>query len=133
MKNFGKFLLAVALLIALPVTLAQKPVASGVPAYNVAQEQTFNGVIKEVKEYQCPVTGTIGSHISVAGDFTTLEVHLAPAKFLKDYDIVLKAGDRVTIQGVRFEFDGKPAMLARSVTSGHNTFTFRDPKGRPEW
>jgi len=133
MKNFGKFLLAGALLMALPVTLAQKPAASGVPAYNVAQETTFSGVIKEVKEYQCPVTGTVGAHISVAADFTTLEVHLAPAKFLKDYDIVLKQGDRVTIRGIRFEFDGKPAILARTVTSGQSTFTFRDPKGRPEW
>ncbi|HEY6972634.1 MAG TPA: hypothetical protein VJA94_25725 [Candidatus Angelobacter sp.] len=133
MKNFGKFLLAVALLIALPLTLAQNASNNGVPAYNVAQEQTFSGIIKEVKEYQCPVTGTVGAHISVAGDFTTLEVHLAPAKFLKDYEIVLKQGDRVTIRGIRFEFDGKPAMLARTVSSGQNTFTFRDPKGRPEW
>ena len=133
MKDLGKFLLAVALLVALPVTLAQNTSNSGVPAYNVAQEQTFTGIIKEVKDYQCPVTGTVGSHIAVAGDLTTLEVHLAPAKFLKDYEIVLKAGDRVTVHGMKFTFDGKPAMLARTVTAGQNTYSFRDLKGRPEW
>lgn len=133
MRYFGKFFFAVALLVALPVTLAQKPSNNSVPAYNVAQEHTFSGTIKEVKEYQCPVSGTVGSHISVAGDITTIEVHLAPATFLKDYDIVLKAGDRVTVRGIKFEFEGKPAMLARIVTTGQNTYTFRDTKGRPEW
>ena len=47
--------------------------------------------------------------------------------------VMLKSGDKVNVTGIRFEFDGKPAMLARTVTSGQSTFTFRDPKGRPEW
>lgn len=133
MRNFGTFLFTLALIIALPLSLAPQPPSNGVPAYNPAQEQTFSGIVKEVKEYQCPVTGTVGSHISVAGDVTILEVHLAPASFLKQYEIILKAGQRVTVTGIRFEFDGKPAMLARMVTSGQSTFTFRDKKGRPEW
>src|SRR5215470_12380904 len=128
MRNFGTFLLALALIIALPLTLAPQPPTNAVPSYNVAQEQTFSGIIKDVKEYQCPGTGTVGSHISVAGDITTLEVHLAPASFLKQYDIVFKTSQRVTVTGVKFEFEGKPAMLARTVSAGQNTFTFRDPR-----
>jgi len=132
MRNFGKFFFVVALLVALPLTLAQKS-NNGVPAYNVAQEQTFSGVIKEIKDYQCPVTGTVGSHIAIAAGSDILEVHLAPSTFLKQYDIVLKPGDKVTVTGIKFEFNGKPSVLARTVSSGQSTFSFRDQKGRPEW
>jgi len=125
--------LAFLLLLAAPLSLMQAAAGNDVPAYNPAQEQTFSGTIQEVKEYQCPVSGTIGSHIAVSGGSETVEVHLAPATFLKQYGIVLKAGDRVTITGIRFIFDGKPAFIARTIVAGQSTFTFRDGKGRPEW
>src|SRR5437763_16505090 len=41
--------------------------------------QTFSGIVQEAKEYQCPVSGTIGSHVSVKGGPEVIEVHLAPA------------------------------------------------------
>jgi hypothetical protein len=62
-----------------------------------------------------------------------VEVHLAPATFLKEYGIVLQPGDHVSITGIKFTFDGKPAMMARTIVAGQSTFTFRDAKGRPEW
>lgn len=133
MKIIGNVVLGFLLFAALAATQEQNSSGNAVPAYNTAQEQTFSGTVQEVKDYQCPVSGTIGSHIAVKGGAEMVEIHLAPAKFLKDYDIVLKPGDQVKITGIKFVFQGKPAMLARVVVDGQNTFTFRSDKGRPEW
>ena len=132
MKRTNIILVGFALLAMLSFTQEQKT-RNVVPAYSQAQEQTFSGIVQEAKEYQCPVSGTIGSHVSVKEGSEVIEVHLAPAKFLRQYEMVLRPGDKVTITGIKFVFEGKPAMLARTVVDGQYTFTFRNRNGRPEW
>ncbi len=138
MKRFFTIAFGLFIWVALAATQQQKPSDVGIPAYDPAQAQTFSGTVVEVKNYQCPVSGTIGSHLSVRGMTETREVHLAPTKFLKDYEIVLNPGDHVSVTGIKFIFDGKPAMLAGTVVAGtpvtgQSTYIFRDAKGRPEW
>ena len=101
--------------------------------YDPAHQQLVTGIIVDVKDYPCPVSAAIGTHLAVKTVMETLEVHLAPAVFLKEYGIVFHAGDKVQIRGVRVTLNGKPAMLAREVTARNETFTFRDEKGRPMW
>lgn len=103
------------------------------PKYDVAKQQTVEGFIQEVKDYNCPVTGTLGFHIKIKTSGGTLEVHLAPTAFLKDYGMELQAGDNVEIVGVKFAYDGHPAMLAKTLKMGQATFFFRDEQGRPLW
>lgn len=124
----GMMLLAV-----FAATQEPKPSSMNIPAYNPAQERTFSGTIIEVKNYQCPVSGTVGAHIVVKGITDTLEVHLAPSTFLTRYEIVLNPGDKVSVTGMKFNYQGKPAMIAGTVVDGQNTYTFRDLKGRPQW
>jgi hypothetical protein len=132
---FGTLLLLLIAGEASQVIFQQKPVPPAQQNFNYdpANQTTLQGTIEEVKDYKCPVTGTVGSHISVKGEQTSTEIHLAPAKFMKEYEIVLKPGDAVKIVGVKIVFDGKPGMLAKSVTVGKETFIFRDDKGRPLW
>lgn len=102
-------------------------------AYDQATQQTFEGVVVETKDYACPVSGSVGSHITLKGDVSTIEVHLAPATFMKQYEISINKGDRVTVVGSKIIFEGKPALIAKTIVLGHETFNFRDPKGRPLW
>lgn len=118
------------------VAQEQKPPLPAIPKYEPLNEVTLQGRVLEVKEYQCPITGTVGSHLSVRDNDLgagTVEVHLAPVKFLKEYEIVIKPGDLVTIVGMRTVFDGKPAMLAKTVTVERDTYAFRDNKGKALW
>jgi hypothetical protein len=101
--------------------------------YDKAKEITLQGKIAEVKDYKCPVTGTVGTHISVKNDQSVTEVHLAPAKFLKEYEIVFKPGDDVKVIGATIEFEGKPSLLAKTVTVERETYAFRDKDGKPLW
>lgn len=102
-------------------------------AYDQTSQQSMRGWVVETRDFQCPVSGTMGSHITVKNETSTIEVHLAPASFMKQYEINIRKGDNVTVVGSRISFEGKTALIAKSVTIGRETFTFRDPAGKPLW
>jgi hypothetical protein len=101
--------------------------------YAPASEQTMRGWVVETKDFQCPVTGTVGSHITVKSETSSIEVHLAPASFMKQYEINIRKGDNVTIVGSRITYEGKTALIAKSVAIGNETYNFRDQSGKPLW
>jgi hypothetical protein len=101
--------------------------------YAPTSEQTMRGWVVETRDFQCPVTGTVGSHITVKNETGSIEVHLAPASFMKQYEINIRKGDNVTVVGSKIMFEGKGALIAKSVAIGNETYNFRDQSGRPLW
>lgn len=132
MKTIGALFLAVLLLGALSVAQQSKP-APDVPKFDPQNQETITAVVKEVKDYRCPVSGSLGAHLELKSGDTTYEVHLAPTAYLKDFEMVINAGDSVTVTGTKVMYDGKPAILARVVKVKNDTYLFRDEKGRPLW
>jgi DNA/RNA endonuclease YhcR with UshA esterase domain len=114
---------------------AQKPELSVVvPKYDPTTEAAFKGTVEEVKDRQCPMSGGLGSHLIVRlSSNKTIEVHLATAKFVKNYDLVFNKGDVVTVVGVKVQFEGVETIFAREVTRGTDTFSFRAKDGTPVW
>ena len=130
---FGVFAL---LLSGAAITLVSQEKNSQKPAgytYIPTSEQTLRGWVVETKDFQCPVTGTMGSHITVKNETGSMEVHLAPASFMKQYEINIRKGDNVTVVGSRITFEGKTALIAKSVAIGNETYNFRDQSGKPLW
>jgi DNA/RNA endonuclease YhcR with UshA esterase domain len=132
------FMLAIGLLLLAgrpPVSiLAQEPSApSHEFKYDAAKQVVVEGFVEEVKEYRCPVSGTVGAHITVKQSFGSIEIHLAPVTFMKKYEIAINKGDRVAIQGSKILFEGKPALIAKTVADDSTTYAFRDSDGRPLW
>lgn len=107
---------------------------AAVPAYSKASEATFKGIVEEVRDRQCPMSGGMGTHLvlKVAGG-NTIEVHLATTKFVKSYDLVFKKGDAVQVVGTKVQFEGVETIFAREVSRGGDTFVFRDKDGAPVW
>lgn len=101
--------------------------------YDTAKQLVVEGVVEEVKDYQCPISGTVGSHLTVRQAGAIIEVHLAPATFMKKYEIVINKGDKVAIQGSKILFEGKPALLAKTVSIDTTTYAFRSADGKPLW
>ena len=101
--------------------------------YDLSAQHTVSGLVIGGRDFQCPVSGTMGSHITVKTDTGTIEVHLAPTSFIKQYEILIRKDDNVTVVGSRIMFEGKPALIAKSIVIGRDTYNFRDPKGRPLW
>jgi DNA/RNA endonuclease YhcR with UshA esterase domain len=104
-----------------------------VPKYDVANETKFKGVVEEVKDRNCPISGTLGSHLMVRADGKVYEVHVAPSKFVKSYEVTFQKGDEIEIKGVKTTFQGTDAILAREIKRGNDDFVFRDPQGKPIW
>jgi hypothetical protein len=105
MKIRGNILcvLSLILLVAAPATRAEQ---KSVPKFDPANQTTIKGVIEQVNNYECPISGTMGSHLTVRYGLST---------------------------GTKVVFDGKPALLARQITVGDRTYSFRNDKGIPLW
>jgi len=116
-----------------PGQTQNKGASHAVPRYDPAQEVTVKGEILEVKNYDCPISGTLGAHLALQTTDGVVEVHLAPAAFLSEYQMSFAKGDKVVILGTKVTFHDAPAMLARRVTREQCEYFFRDAKGRPLW
>jgi len=129
-----RFILAVGVffLVAMSPAWAQAP--TSVPKYDISNEVTIKGVVQEVKDFQCPVSGGMGAHLIVKTDKGVVTVHLALTKFLSEYGFNFAKGDEVVITGIKAKVgDDENSILARKIDRGNQTFTFRDKEGRPLW
>ncbi|HVO60278.1 MAG TPA: hypothetical protein VMT53_05050 [Terriglobales bacterium] len=134
MKTWQTLIFALALAIATGVPVVAQKVNGAVPKYDPSTEATFKGVIDDVHDRQCPISGGMGAHFNLKlADGKIVEVHLASTKFVKSYDLVFNKGDEVEVTGSKVQFEGADAILAREVKRGNDDFVFRDPQGKPIW
>ena len=129
-----RFVLAIVVLCVFTVTLAWSQAPAGSFSYDVSKEMTIKGVVEEVKDFRCPVSGGMGAHLVVKTDKGLVTVHLALSKFLSEYGFNFAKGDEVEVVGVKAKVgDDENAILARKIDRGNQTFTFRDKAGKPLW
>src|SRR6266567_1938933 len=106
-----KFLISIFLLaISLPSfpQSAQKP---SLPKYNPAAEAVYKGAVLDVRDRECPVSGSIGTHILMK----------------------LENGNTIEVTGWKTEFQGVQTIFAREVKYGNDTYVFRTKDGMPAW
>jgi hypothetical protein len=128
------FIPAAAILVLLAVSMAWAQMPANAPKYDLANEVTIKGVVDEVKDFQCPVSGGMGAHLVVKTEKGMVTVHLALTKFLSEYGFNFAKGDEVVIVGVKAKVgDDENAILARKIDRGNQSFTFRDKNGKPLW
>jgi len=126
--------LLVCLLAALSLPALGDQQKANVPKYDATKEVTLKGVVTDVVDRTCPVSGGMGAHLMLKlGDGSSIEVHLAPTKFVKSYELVFSKGDQIEVIGSKVTFEDKETIFARQVTRGNDSFVFRDDKGKPVW
>lgn len=134
MKTWPAVILISIIAVVLAPTSARAASQAGVPKYDPATESVFKGTVEEVRDRECPVSGGMGSHLILRlADGTTIEVHLAPTKFVKTYELVFNKGDQVEVTGSKVKFEGADTIFAREVKRGNDDFVFRDKDGKPVW
>jgi len=102
-------------------------------AYNTSAEARIQGVVQEVQEFYCPVTGETGTHLKVATEKGTLQVHVAPSRFLSGKQWQFVKGDRVEIIGAPISVQGRQGLVARIVRDGSEVVAVRQENGKPLW
>lgn len=101
------------------------------PGYNLKTETEITGSIGSVSQISTGALQGVFLTVKTKGD--TLDVYLAPADFIKIFDVQLKPGVEITATGSKVKFGDKEIMLARAVGIGKVDLILRDPKGTPQW
>lgn len=109
------------------------PSSTVIPKYDLTTEALVKGVVVDTNDHLCPISGGLGSHLVLKTEDGAIEVHLAPTKFVNEYQLVLARGDNLEVLGSRVMIAGREALLARQITRGEETFVFRDANGKPVW
>ncbi len=131
MKGWGISLL---LLAALALPALGSPATQKGPKYDKSTEVKVSGVVTDVKDYDCPISGTLGAHVTIQpAQGPAIEVHVAATKYVKSYEMVFAKGDKIDVLGSKVQFNGTDAIIAREITRGQDTFTFRDANGKALW
>ena len=128
------WLILVIVLATLPATGAQNTANPPVPKYDKTTEAVYRGTVDEVRDRTCPVSGGMGSHLTLKeADGTVIEVHLALTKFVNQYELVFHKGDVVEVTGVKVKIQDADTIFARKIKRGNDEFLFRDNDGKPLW
>jgi len=127
-----KILTVVAVVLVVILVFHQFP-KQRAPRYNAATEVKVEGIVQDVQQYWCPINGDEGTHLMVKTDTGTLEVHVAPRRFLQGNGISFRAGDQVAVLGSMVIYQGHDAMIARQISLGDQSFAVRQSDGRPVW
>lgn len=104
-----------------------------VSVYSTSNEGILQGVVQDVQEFYCPISGDEGTHILLKTEDGTLQVHIAPTRFLRDKNLSFRKGDQIQVVGSRIIYNGHEALIARTVTRGNETMAFREPNGKSMW
>ena len=127
-KIIGGLALALAIVSLMAVSLRRHA-----PSYDLATEMTVRGTVQEVQEFYCPVSGDLGTHLILQTENGTIQVHVAPGRFLRGNGLSFAKGDQVEVVGSRFNYKGADTLIARKISRGNETFAFRKPSGKPLW
>ncbi len=122
------FSLGLVVLVVLLLTPRRHPLA-----YHPSAEVALQGVVQDVQEFYCPVSGETGTHLTLATKKGSVQVHVAPSRFLSKKQWSFSKGEIITVVGSPIEFRERQALIARSITRGTDTVAVRNEGGQPLW
>jgi hypothetical protein len=136
MKNFLKSLLLFSLILAVLV-LAPESWAQLKKFYDPQKVVTVQGQIEKLetitRQGRQATNGRKTQIAQLKTDQGIVMVHLGPAEFLAQQQLIPKAGDVLEITGGKVNTRKGEVILATTVKSGGKTFQLRDAKGVPVW
>jgi len=100
--------------------------------YDPATVTTVSGTITGISRV-ARGQGHEGVHLTLATPAGDVQVHLGPDFWVDEQAVQLSPGDAVTVKGSNVTWDGKPALIAATVTRGGAVLALRDDAGRPAW
>ena len=109
-----------------------RPLGQGAALYDPSKEVLLKGVVKEVKEFSCPVSeGEMGSHLLLETADGMVQVHLAPGRVMRSQNLRFNPGEQLVVLGARVGMKmGSTDLIAREITRGNESFLFRDRQGK---
>ncbi len=110
------------------VRMCEMPIAS----FDTASELQLGGRFVELKDHTCDM-GMICTHLRLRTDKEVVEIHLAPADFVKNSGFTFSDRDLVEVSALRVKASSIEMILARWVRTPAGTLVLRDAAGNPKW
>lgn len=101
--------------------------------YNLKTVENIKGKVATVDTFIPTRRMSRGIHLQVETSKGIIPVHLGPAWYIENQDIVIKPEDKVEITGSKINFAGKPVIIAAEVKKGNMTLVLRSEDGFPVW
>ena len=130
--NTPKIITGLAVIALLIAVSAPGPKQSA-PNYAAATEMNVRGVVQDVEEFYCPISLDRGTHLTLKTDNGTMQVHVAPGRFLRGNSFDFAPGDNIEVVGSVVRYKGTDAVIARTINRGNETFAFRNSTGKGAW
>jgi len=122
------FGLGLVVLVVLLLSPTRRPLA-----YHPNAEVAVQGIVQNVQEFYCPVSSETGTHLTLATEKGQVQVHVAPSHFLNVKQWHFAKGETVAVIGSPIKFQGRDAIIARTITRGTETVAVRSENGKPLW
>lgn len=74
-----------------------------------------------------------GIHLTLKSGGETIDVHVGPSWYLAKENMVLTAGDQITIKGSQVSQNNRSFFIAQEITKGNQVLILRDKDGIPLW
>lgn len=74
-----------------------------------------------------------GIHLTLQSGDQTIDVRVGPAWYLEQENMILTAGDQVTIKGFPINKNDQSFFITQEITKGSQVLVLRDENGRPMW
>lgn len=101
--------------------------------YNSQTVETITGKVLTVDTFT-PTSGmSHGVHLQVKTQNGTIPIHLGPAWYVDNQDIIIEPKDTVEIEGSKINFAGEAVIIAAQIKKGDMTLLLRDEDGFPLW
>jgi hypothetical protein len=101
--------------------------------YNPQTVETVTGEVVSVDRFTPEKGMNYGIHLVVKTDKETISVHLGPSWYIENQDVKILPKDKIEVKGSRITYEGKPAIIAATVTMGDEVLGLRDAAGIPAW
>jgi len=102
--------------------------------FNASTIEELNGSVVSIEKITPEQGMSTGIHLLVKTKKNeTISVHLGPAWYLDNQDILFVTGDVIKVKGSRITYQNAPAIIAMTVDKGGQVLMLRDKKGNPNW
>jgi hypothetical protein len=102
--------------------------------YDTSTVETIHGKTVRVEHVASRTGRSEGVHVILSTEGGgTIPVHLGPAWFVDNQELIVQPGDALAVTGSRVTLDGAPALIARTIVKGEDELVLRDEAGFPAW
>lgn len=102
--------------------------------FNVNTIEELTGTIVSIDKITPEAGMSVGIHLIVKTiKNEQISVHLGPAWYIDNQNILFAPGDVITVKGSKISYQNAPAIIAMSVEKEEHLLILRDKKGNPAW